>query len=63
VSERRNGTRGPYRARPEREIEIAASPETVWSHAHGRDHFLGRLALVAAGRDGGVDPWIAGPME
>jgi uncharacterized protein YndB with AHSA1/START domain len=31
------------------------------SHAHGWDHYFERLALVAAGHDPGVDPWIAGP--
>jgi uncharacterized protein YndB with AHSA1/START domain len=33
------------------------------SHAHGWEHYLGRLAKVAAGRDPGVDPWIDRPME
>ena len=37
------------------------SAETAASHAHGWDHYLERLARVAAGGDAGVDPWIAGP--
>jgi uncharacterized protein YndB with AHSA1/START domain len=32
------------------------------SHRHGWDHYLGRLARAASGRDPGVDPWIDGPM-
>ncbi|HET8894583.1 MAG TPA: SRPBCC domain-containing protein [Gaiellaceae bacterium] len=36
--------------------------EAAASHGHGWDHYLERLAAVAAGGDPGVDPWIAGPM-
>jgi uncharacterized protein YndB with AHSA1/START domain len=36
-------------------------PEAAVSHAHGWTHYLGRLAVVAAGGDPGSDPWIAGP--
>lgn len=32
-------------------------------HGHGWDHYLGRLAVAAAGGDPGVDPWLAGPIE
>ena len=38
------------------------SAEAAESHSQGWDHYLGRLAAVAAGDDPGVDPWIAGPM-
>jgi uncharacterized protein YndB with AHSA1/START domain len=31
--------------------------ESALSHGRGWDHYLGRLALVAAGRDPGPDPW------
>jgi uncharacterized protein YndB with AHSA1/START domain len=37
--------------------------ESAVSHGHGWDHYLGRLAVAAAGGDPGVDPWIAGPMK
>lgn len=37
--------------------------EAVTSHGHGWDHYLGRLAAVAAGADPGPDPWLAGGME
>jgi uncharacterized protein YndB with AHSA1/START domain len=33
------------------------------SHAHGWDHYLPRLVIVATGGDPGKDPWIDGPME
>lgn len=39
------------------------SAEAATSHGHGWDHYLERLAAVAAGGDPGVDPWIAGPMS
>ncbi len=39
------------------------SAEAAASHAHGWDHYVERLALVAAGGDPGSDPWIAGPVE
>jgi uncharacterized protein YndB with AHSA1/START domain len=39
------------------------SAESMASHAHGWDHYLGRLAVVAAGGDPGRDPWIDRPME
>jgi uncharacterized protein YndB with AHSA1/START domain len=32
------------------------------SHAHGWDHYIARLAVVAAGGDPGRDPWLDGPM-
>jgi uncharacterized protein YndB with AHSA1/START domain len=35
--------------------------ESVESHAHGWDHYMERLALVAAGRDPGPDPWATPP--
>ena len=38
------------------------SAESAESHAHGWDHYLPRLAAVAAGGDPGVDPWLSGPM-
>jgi uncharacterized protein YndB with AHSA1/START domain len=38
------------------------SAEAAASHAHGWDHYFERLAVVAAGGDAGVDPWIEGPM-
>ena len=37
--------------------------EAAASHAHGWDHYLARLADVAAGGDPGADPWITGSME
>ena len=39
------------------------SREAADSHGHGWDHYFERLAMVAAGGDPGVDPWIARPME
>jgi uncharacterized protein YndB with AHSA1/START domain len=39
------------------------SAEAAASHAHGWDHYIQRLAMVAAGDDPGTDPWIAGGME
>jgi uncharacterized protein YndB with AHSA1/START domain len=32
------------------------------SHAHGWDHYLGRLAVAARGGVPGEDPWISGAM-
>ena len=32
------------------------------SHARGWNHYLDRIAAIAAGYDPGVDPWIADPM-
>jgi uncharacterized protein YndB with AHSA1/START domain len=32
------------------------------SHAHGWDHYLGRLTALASGADPGPDPWLAGPV-
>jgi uncharacterized protein YndB with AHSA1/START domain len=37
--------------------------EAAASHAHGWDHYLPRLAEVAAGGDPGADPWVTGPMK
>lgn len=37
--------------------------EKAASHAHGWDHYLGRLAEAAAGRDPGRDPWLDGEMS
>jgi uncharacterized protein YndB with AHSA1/START domain len=37
-------------------------PEAAASHAHGWDHYLGRLTAVATGGDPGPDPWLAGPI-
>ena len=34
------------------------SQEAADSHAQGWDHYLGRLAVVAAGGDPGPDPWL-----
>jgi uncharacterized protein YndB with AHSA1/START domain len=34
--------------------------ESAARHGHGWDHYLARLAVVAAGGDAGVDPWIDG---
>ena len=39
------------------------SAETVASHAHGWDHYLGRLGTAAGGGDPGRDPWIDGDMS
>src|SRR5262249_8474050 len=36
--------------------------ESAQSHAHGWDHYLGRLAVAASGGDAGADPWLAGEM-
>ena len=33
--------------------------DSVESHGHGWDHYFERLAVVAAGGDAGVDPWIS----
>jgi uncharacterized protein YndB with AHSA1/START domain len=33
-------------------------PEAVAFHRTGWDHYLPRLALIAAGRDPGPDPWL-----
>jgi uncharacterized protein YndB with AHSA1/START domain len=33
------------------------------SHAHGWEHYLGRLAVVAGGGDAGSDPWLERPMQ
>ncbi len=38
-----------------RDLPGAPSAE---SHGHGWDHYLGRLAAIAGGREPGVDPWI-----
>jgi len=32
-------------------------------HAHGWEHYLGRLQACSTGRDPGMDPWITGPMQ
>jgi uncharacterized protein YndB with AHSA1/START domain len=37
--------------------------EAVQSHAHGWDHYLGRLVTAAGGSDPGVDPWLTGEMS
>jgi uncharacterized protein YndB with AHSA1/START domain len=34
------------------------SAESRASHAEGWDHYLARLAMTAAGRDPGPDPWL-----
>jgi uncharacterized protein YndB with AHSA1/START domain len=39
------------------------SGEALASHAEGWNHFLPRLALAAAGKDPGVDPWTQGPPQ
>lgn len=39
------------------------SEEAAASHGHGWDHYLGRLAVAAAGGDTGTDPWVEGPMS
>ncbi len=36
--------------------------EAAAKHAHGWDHYLGRLAVAAAGNDPGRDPWLDGGM-
>ncbi len=38
------------------------SAEAAESHGHGWDHYLGRLATLAAGADPGRDPWLDGTM-
>jgi uncharacterized protein YndB with AHSA1/START domain len=38
------------------------SEDAAQSHGHGWDHYLSRLATVAAGGDPGVDPWTTGEM-
>ena len=37
--------------------------EAVAEHAAGWEHFLPRLAIVAAGNDPGIDPWIQAPPQ
>jgi uncharacterized protein YndB with AHSA1/START domain len=39
------------------------SATSVESHTIGWEHYLGRLAVVAAGGDPGRDPWLDRPME
>jgi uncharacterized protein YndB with AHSA1/START domain len=34
------------------------SADAAASHGHGWDHYLGRLATLAAGDDPGRDPWL-----
>lgn len=34
----------------------------VASHTHGWEHYLERLAIVAAGGEAGPDPWTTGPV-
>lgn len=36
--------------------------EATESHAHGWDHYLGRLVTAAGGGDPGADPWLSGEM-
>lgn len=36
--------------------------EDAQSHAHGWDHYVGRLAVVASGGDPGPDPWATGDV-
>lgn len=36
--------------------------DSTASHAHGWDHYLGRLVIAAAGGDAGRDAWLDGPM-
>jgi len=38
------------------------SAEAADSHGHGWDHYLHRLARLAAGADPGRDPWLDRPM-
>ncbi len=38
-------------------------PEAVPGHREGWNHYLGRLAMVAAGHDPGPDPWRKGHQE
>jgi uncharacterized protein YndB with AHSA1/START domain len=37
-------------------------PESAASHTRGWVHYLGRLAVAAAGGDPGPDPWAEGPV-
>jgi uncharacterized protein YndB with AHSA1/START domain len=39
------------------------SAKSVESHTVGWTHYLGRLALAAAGTDPGRDPWLDRPMQ
>jgi len=39
------------------------SVESAESHAHGWDHYLPRLEIVAAGGDPGEDPWLTQEMQ
>jgi len=36
--------------------------ESAQSHAHGWDHYLGRLEVAAGGGDAGEDPWLSREM-
>ena len=36
--------------------------EAATQHAHGWDHYLGRLEIAAGGGDPGADPWLSGEM-
>ena len=38
------------------------SAEATASHAHGWEHYLGRLMAAASGSDPGRDPWLDGEM-
>ena len=42
--------------------DLPGTKETE-SHAHGWDHYLPRLEIVAAGGDPGEDPWLSQDME
>ena len=37
--------------------------ESVASHGHGWDHYLGRLVTAARGGDPGRDPWLTGAVD
>ena len=39
------------------------SAEAAESHAHGWDHYLPRLEIVAAGGEPGDDPWLTQDMQ
>jgi uncharacterized protein YndB with AHSA1/START domain len=52
-----NGTRLRFVHR-----DLPSSAETE-SHAHGWDHYLGRLEIAARGGDPGEDPWLTQDME
>jgi uncharacterized protein YndB with AHSA1/START domain len=52
-----DGTRLRFRHRDLPNADASAS------HAHGWDHYLERLAVVASDGDPGLDPWIAGPRR